>query len=260
MPEADTAPAPVPAASPAGRRRAVEAEPEPVAASPSPVARSRAPPPAASPRGSPGSRVVPLPMERDAGGHVTELLQTAGTPAAWRAVSCRAGTLRGMHAHVRSDDVRIVVEGKVALGLKDLRPGSPTHGNAELLELSGRRVHGVIIPGRRRSRPLRPARTRSCSSRSPPTEEDEYGCAWNDPGLGIEWPGEPQYLSERDRRAGPLGCSAPRSPPSCTDVGPGGGGPGPLPPDPSLRTTGDPCRCRRRSSCSCRRDTSCSTR
>jgi dTDP-4-dehydrorhamnose 3,5-epimerase-like enzyme len=37
-----------------------------------------------------------------------------------------------------------------------------------------------------------------------PEEEDEYGCAWNDPELGIEWPGEPQYLSERDRRAGPL--------------------------------------------------------
>ena len=143
-------------------------------------------------------------MERDAGGHMTELLETSGSPAAWRAVSCRAGTLRGMHAHVRADDLRIVVEGKVALGLKDLRPGSPSAGRSELLELSADEYTAVVIP---------PGVAHGLFARSDAlvlvaltaAEEDEYGCAWNDPGLGIEWPGEPQFLSERDRRAGSLG-------------------------------------------------------
>jgi dTDP-4-dehydrorhamnose 3,5-epimerase len=150
---------------------------------------------------------MPLPMERDAVGHVTELLMTAGMPAAWRAVSCRAGTLRGMHAHVGSDDVRIVVEGRVVLGLKDLRPGSPTHGNAALLELSADEYTAVTIPAGVAHGLFAQSNALVLVALTA-EEEDEYGCAWNDPGLGIEWPEEPQYLSERDRRAGSLAALA----------------------------------------------------
>ena len=40
-----------------------------------------------------------------------------------------------MHAHARHDDLKIVLRGRVALGLADLRRGSPSEGRAELLEL-----------------------------------------------------------------------------------------------------------------------------
>ncbi len=31
---------------------------------------------------------------------------------------------------------------------------------------------------------------------------DEYGCAWNDPALGLDWPCDAPLLSDRDRDAG----------------------------------------------------------
>ena len=204
----DTAPAAAPAASPgepiAEPLGEAEPEPAPVAvAAPCAPATVAAPPPPAVTQGIDGLRMVPLPMERDAGGHVAELPGVAGTPTAWRALSCRAGTLRGMHAHVRSDDVRIVVHGRVALGLKDLRPGSPTYGNAELLELSAGEYTAVMIPGGVAHGVLAQSNALVLVALTP-DEEDEYGCAWNDLDLGIEWPAEPQYVSERDRRARPL--------------------------------------------------------
>ncbi len=179
--------APVPVAEP-------EPEPEPEP--------DREPEPQAV-EGIAGLQVIPLQMERDAGGHVTKLLQTSDSPACWRAVSCRAGTLRGMHAHVRTDGCRIVVEGKVALGLKDLRPGSASEGCAELLELSADEYTGVVIPAGV-AHGLYAHTDALVLVALTEVDEEERGCAWNDPGLGIEWPGEPQFLSDRDRRAGPL--------------------------------------------------------
>jgi dTDP-4-dehydrorhamnose 3,5-epimerase len=152
-----------------------------------------------------GLRVVAFPMQRDGGGHITALAGTAlGAPAGSRMVACRAGTLRGMHAHARADAQRIVVQGRVALGLRDLRPGSSTEGRSKLLELSGDEYFGVEIPAGvvHGIYALSDALVLAGVSRL--DEDDELGCAWNDPGLGIEWPGEPLFLSERDRRAGPL--------------------------------------------------------
>lgn len=152
-----------------------------------------------------GLRVVPFPMQRDGGGHITALAGSVlGTPAGWRMVACRAGTLRGMHAHSRAEDLRIVVQGRVALGLRDLRPGSPTEGRAALMQLSGDEYCGVEIPAGVVHGIFALSDALVLAGVSASDEEDELGCAWNDPGLGIEWPGEPRFLSERDRRAGPL--------------------------------------------------------
>ena len=90
-----------------------------------------------------------------------------------------------------------------ALGLKDLRPGSPSEGDVELLELSADEYAGVVIPAgvahglyARTDALVLVALTAAV--------EEERGCAWNDPGLGIDWPAEPLFLSERDQRAGAL--------------------------------------------------------
>ena len=34
--------------------------------------------------------------------------------------------------------------------------------------------------------------------------DDELGCMWNDPGLGLDWPCDNPELSERDQTAGTL--------------------------------------------------------
>jgi len=147
-----------------------------------------------------GVEVLPLPMQRDGGGHVTDLLPSDG----WQAVSCRAGTLRGMHAHARGDDLRIVVQGRAALGLHDLRPGSPTERRSALLQLSGDEYCAVRIPAGVAHGVYALSDALVLVGVSARGEDEELGCVWNDPGLGIEWPGEPQFLSDRDRHAGPL--------------------------------------------------------
>jgi dTDP-4-dehydrorhamnose 3,5-epimerase len=158
-----------------------------------------------------GVRVIPLRMHRDARGHVTELfgvdwLETAGfVPAQWHILSSHAGTLRGMHLHARHDDLKVAVAGEITLGLKDLRRGSPSEGGAHILPLSAEQYTAVVIPagvahGIHASSDglVLVGVTEAYDGR------DEYQCAWDDPGLGIDWPEQPRLLSERDRSAGSL--------------------------------------------------------
>ena len=158
-----------------------------------------------------GVLLLPLPMHRDERGHVTELYGTtwpelAGfEPAQWHMLDSRAGALRGMHAHARHDDLKIVVHGSVALGLKDLRRGSPTEGDAALFELSSRDYVAVLIPAGVAHGIF--AHTESLVLVGVTTiydGTDDFECAWSDPDLGIDWPAEPTLLSERDRNAGSL--------------------------------------------------------
>jgi len=152
-----------------------------------------------------GLELVRLPMQRDGGGHVTDLLAAAPfSPAGWQMVACRAGALRGMHAHTRAEDLRIIVQGRVALGLRDLRAGSPSSERSALLELSGEDYCAVRIPAGVAHGIYAVSDAHLLVGLSAVEEDDELGCAWNDPGLGIVWPGEPLFLSERDRNAGPL--------------------------------------------------------
>ena len=158
-----------------------------------------------------GVLLLPLSMHRDERGHLTELYGTdwqalAGfEPVQWHILDSRAGALRGMHAHARHDDLKTVVHGSVALGLKDLRRDSPTEGCAALFELTARDYVAVLIPAGVAHGIV--ARTDSLvlvAVTSSYDGTDEFECAWNDPGLGIDWPAEPTVISERDRHAGSL--------------------------------------------------------
>jgi dTDP-4-dehydrorhamnose 3,5-epimerase len=182
-------------------------EPEPVAeGAPEPREAEEA----EEAEGIEGVRVTSLHMQRDAGGHMSELFgpelreMVGFEPEQWQMHVCRAGTLRGMHAHARRDDLRIVVEGRVALGLKDLREGSPSEGRSDLLTLTGDEYAAVVIPAGVAYGIFAQTDALVLVGATADDGSDEYGCAWNDPALGIAWPGEPQFLSERDRKAGPL--------------------------------------------------------
>jgi dTDP-4-dehydrorhamnose 3,5-epimerase len=166
---------------------------------------------AAQAAGIAGVRVIPLRMNRDDRGHVTELFgalwpETAGfAPQQWHMLASRAGTLRGMHLHLRHDDLKIVVEGRVAFGLRDLRRGSPTEGRSRLLALSGDEYAAVLIPAGVAHGILSHTDSLVLVGVTQPYDgTDEFECAWDDPELGIEWPAEPTIISERDRSAGSL--------------------------------------------------------
>jgi dTDP-4-dehydrorhamnose 3,5-epimerase len=115
----------------------------------------------------------------------------------------RRGTLRGMHLqrppHVEAKLVRCVA-GSVHDVVVDLRAGSPTQLRWLGIELSVKRLNALYIP---------PGLAHGFV-----TLEDgcalEYlisaayepsaatGLRWDDPAVGIEWPVEPDVISERD--------------------------------------------------------------
>lgn len=145
-------------------------------------------------------------MHRDERGSVAEIFWSDGDfefePRQWHVLTNVAGSLRGMHLHVRHWDQKVVVAGRVALVLKDLRPESASEGEAVRLELAAADLVSVTIP---------PGVAHgvysyddsvtlvAASQTYDPT--DEFGFSWNDPGLGVEWPAMPTHLSKRDLEA-----------------------------------------------------------
>jgi dTDP-4-dehydrorhamnose 3,5-epimerase len=112
-----------------------------------------------------------------------------------------AGSLAGLHYHLRQADYWYAVVGTARVALYDLRVGSPTEGATMLLELSGSSHRGVYIP---------PGVAHGFAAHTDFVlwymvdgyydPSDELGVAWDDPVLGIDWGiGEP-VLSERDQK------------------------------------------------------------
>ena len=54
----------------------------------------------------------------------------------WNLVSSAPNTLRGVHVHLAHWDYLHVAVGAMLLGLNDMRPWSPTHGQSALLRLA----------------------------------------------------------------------------------------------------------------------------
>ena len=113
----------------------------------------------------------------------------------------RPGVLRGLHWHRRQADYWCVLSGIAHVALVDLREGSPTRlGTFELRIDAGEQRYGLAIP---------PGIAHGFFAE---TEvlllylvdayfegDDEFGVAWDDPGLGLAWPSAAPILSERDR-------------------------------------------------------------
>jgi dTDP-4-dehydrorhamnose 3,5-epimerase len=112
-----------------------------------------------------------------------------------------ANVLRGLHFHRRQADYWCIFAGRAFVGLYDLRVGSPTQGKkAEIwmdaeVERSGLYIprgvaHGFYAETEIQLQYLVDEYY---------TGADEFGVAWNDPDLGIGWPGPDPILSDRDR-------------------------------------------------------------
>lgn len=164
-----------------------------------------------------GALLKPLPANKDSRGALTEIYRAGwgSGPAAvqWNFVRSAENVLRGVRVHFGHDDFLVLLEGRASIGLRDLRPGSPTEGAAALVELSGANLALLKTPA---------GVAHGIYSHTPAVfavgvtafheESDENPCRWNDPDLGIPWPCAVPILSERDAAAGSLAELLPRVP------------------------------------------------
>ena len=109
--------------------------------------------------------------------------------------------LRGLHYHHRQIDYWYVVQGLLRAALVDIRPDSATYLNTFLIEMGGENNIGLFIPS---------GVAHGFFAISDVTltyvidnyfdgGRDEYGVAWNDPQIGMDWGAVDPILSDRDR-------------------------------------------------------------
>ncbi len=119
------------------------------------------------------------------------------------------GTLRGLHAQLaplaQSKLVRVVA-GEIFDVAVDVRRGSPRFGRWVGVELNDRNFHQLYVPAgfAHGFCVLSEAAEVEYKCSAPYAPEHEIAIAWNDAGIGIEWPVEQPQLSKRDREAPPL--------------------------------------------------------
>lgn len=155
-----------------------------------------------------GVSIVDLKVFGDDRGRSAELFRTEWFPERdWGQVQCnrshsQAGALRALHFHHRQADYWHCLSGTMRIGLYDLRRQSPTHGLNDVLTLSGDDFSSLFIP---------PGVAHGYYAVTDVamlyvvdrfyTGTDEFGVAWNDPNLGIDWGielGTQPVVSERD--------------------------------------------------------------
>ncbi|TVX97062.1 dTDP-4-dehydrorhamnose 3,5-epimerase [Cohnella terricola] len=136
-----------------------------------------------------------------------EKLAKAGITAEFvqdnHSLSLEVGVIRGLHyqlnPHAQSKLVR-VTSGAIYDIVVDIRQGSPTFGKWEGFELSSRNKLQLFVPkGFAHGFCTLESRTEvqykvDCFY----SPEHDRGIAWNDPGLGIQWPVTPPVLSSKD--------------------------------------------------------------
>jgi dTDP-4-dehydrorhamnose 3,5-epimerase len=151
-----------------------------------------------------------LTAHEDDRGTFTELFREewdAGVaPRQWNSVRSKAGVLRGVHVHPVHDDYLTVAAGRVVFGLCDLRPESPTHRMATTVEISADQPAALTIPhGVAHGFYFVEDSIHVYAVSHYWDVEDELGCRWDDPALGIPWPQSEAQISPRDAELQSLG-------------------------------------------------------
>lgn len=114
--------------------------------------------------------------------------------------SSNRNVLRGLHFHRNQADYWCVLQGTALVGLYDLRTGSPTEGKAAEVRLSADEgLKGLYIPkGVAHGFYAETDLSLQYLVDQYFTGADEFGVAWDDPDLGINWPSSSPTLSDRD--------------------------------------------------------------
>ena len=146
-------------------------------------------------------------------GALTELMRMSWLsdmpqPKQWNFTRSHPNVLRGVHVHAVHWDFLIFLDGKATVGLVDFRTGSATYRKTQVLRLGGEPLSLLTIqPGIGHGFYFPDGGTYiyGLSSYWDPVN-DEFGCRWDDPALGLVWGIEATpILSPRDDSAGTAG-------------------------------------------------------
>jgi dTDP-4-dehydrorhamnose 3,5-epimerase len=114
-----------------------------------------------------------------------------------------ANVLRGMRLHRRHDELVIAGIGVTKIGLLDLRPASPTHLVADVVDIADGPIAGVFVPAGVLHGVYSVTATVHIEGRTTLWDpEDEHGCRWDAPGLCIPWTLPGPSFRRRDRDDG----------------------------------------------------------
>ncbi len=113
----------------------------------------------------------------------------------------KQGVLRGLHFHYHQVDYWYCPFGRIRAGLVDLRPDSPTFRNATTIEMGEENNVGLFVPiGVAHGFAALTDCTLMYVVDNYYDATDEFGVAWNDPELGLNWGVENPIISDRDAK------------------------------------------------------------
>lgn len=153
-----------------------------------------------------GVMTADLTTAADDRGQFTEVFRREWFPGqSWGAVQLnrsesRAGVVRGLHFHRRQVDYWHCLSGHLRAGLYDLRQSSPTREIGQTIDLVGDSPTGLFIPvGVAHGFVAVTDIVLMYVVDQYYDGADEFGLAWNDPALDLEWqaPSSP-IVSSRD--------------------------------------------------------------
>lgn len=152
-----------------------------------------------------GVYTVQLQSFRDERGRFMETFRKEWFPQrSWERVQSnrsdsRAGVLRGLHYHHHQVDYWYAVGGRLRAAMVDLRPSSPTHMATQSIEMGDVNEIGLFIPsGVAHGFVALTDVTLLYVVDNYYDSNDEFGVAWNDPELGVDWGVVPAVVSSRD--------------------------------------------------------------
>ncbi len=152
-----------------------------------------------------GVQVVNLKAFGDERGQFMEIFRREWFPqVSWERTQSnhsksRANVLRGLHYHFHQVDYWYVPHGSIRAGLVDLRPHSPTYRASQLIALNDTSPLGLFIPvGVAHGFYAVTDCTLIYFVNNYYDSTDEYGVAWDDPAIGLDWGVENPLISTRD--------------------------------------------------------------
>lgn len=145
-------------------------------------------------RSIPGVLRVQLKAFADDRGRFTEIFRKEWFPQrTWGSIQSnrsdsRQGVLRGLHYHFRQVDYWYVISGTIRVGLADLRPSSPSYRCTETIDLDAAANRGLYIPvGVAHGFLALSDVTLMYIVDNYFDGSDEFGLAWNDPDIVVDW-------------------------------------------------------------------------
>jgi len=148
-----------------------------------------------------GVELVTIQPAADRRGRFTEIYRATDAPGGFVQANhsrSRAGVVRGLHYHRAQSDLWYVVRGSARVGLVDLRDRTDPP-ISETVDLSEHEPSTLYVP---------PGVAHGFAALTEVDliywvtalydASDEFGIAWDDPAIGIDWGVEDPVVSERD--------------------------------------------------------------